>query len=202
VARHHASSSAGANDRLLRGTMLITLGLALTSTLILQPWVARPASRPVHAGSRISVVAAAADTEDVVGTWLSKVEESLEGNQFVKITLSGNTKSTNETAAHLLQLRRVQGRLISIKGGPRLQLTLKYEHRDAVHNVPLENVRPALRDYIGPAACRNGRLFCTDGDVELAISRRGVARLVRQKPALGERAGSDPQIVPDLAEAL
>eukprot|EP00966_Prymnesium_polylepis_P326039 7381970-Prymnesium_polylepis.1 len=135
--------------------------------------------------SRAPVLASVATgTDDVVGQWLERVEQSLEDKRFVKMTLSGAPKSTADTASHLLQLRRVQGRLISIKGGPRLQLTLKYEHRDAVKNLPLKSVGVALRDYVGEAACRNGRLFCVDGDLEFAISRRGVARLIKQKPSL------------------
>jgi len=77
-----------------------------------------------------------------------------------------------------------------IKRGVRLQLTLKYEHRDEVRNVEPANVRRALRDYVGGAACRSARLFGSAMDLEIAISKRGAARLLSHKPALVAEPGA------------
>ena len=164
--------------------------LLLTGSFLLprlSPCLSVPA---VGRGTASPQLMVAPVSDDAVGQWLTVLQESLEQKRFVKLTLSSNTKSSNMSVAHLHQLRRVQGRLVSLKSGPRLQLTLKYEHRDAVHNVPLPTAGSALRDYVGATACRNGRLFCTDGDLELTISRRGVARLLKQKPTMTTAAPS------------
>jgi hypothetical protein len=65
--------------------------------------------------------------------FLRAVDESLAQRSLVRLSLSGNAARAKAGApTHLRQLKRIQGRIIQIKRGIRLQLTLKYEHRDEV----------------------------------------------------------------------
>ncbi|KAL1528958.1 hypothetical protein AB1Y20_010280 [Prymnesium parvum] len=154
-----------------------------------------PSRLPLSPHARATPLACAPPTPpppaaDPVDRFLDSAAESLRTGSFVKLTLSSNANARDEAAAHLLHLRRVHARLVALKRGLHVQLTLQYDHRHAVRNVPPDALRAALRDYVGVSACRSARLFCTDGDLELAISRRGAARLLAQKPALVTAKGS------------
>ena len=127
-----------------------------------------------------------------IDEFLRAVEDCLTERSLVRLSMSGNALRAKPAApAHLLQLKRVQGRLIQIKRGVRMQLTLKYEHRDEVRNVEIAHVRTALKDYLGQHACRNARLFGASSDLELTISKRGAVRLLTHKPALVGQGGDE-----------
>lgn len=154
---------------------------------------ARFSRRPPHAVCMCALDGLAAPslapveaaTDGTADDFLRAVEESLAQRSLVRLSVSGNAVRAKAGApTHLRQLKRIQGRVIQIKRGVRLQLTLKYEHRDEVRNVELANVRRALADYIGVSACRSARLFGTEIDLELAISKRGASRLLSHQPAL------------------
>lgn len=167
-----------------------TLRQSLSTRGAAAPRLCVPQEPTVPAADATAAASSAATASKPVDDWIARVVTSLESRTFVKLTLSGNAAKQPDADAHLRQLRRVQARFIQLKRGPRLQLTLKYEHRDEVRNIELDAVGSALADYVGPRALRNARLFTSEADIELAINKRGAARLVELAPALEARSGS------------
>jgi hypothetical protein len=115
--------------------------------------------------------------------FLDEVQQSLGNGSLVKLTLSGN--DAQQRAAEddpLHRLKRIEARSVQLKKGLRLQLMLKYEHRDTCVNVKLPEVGENLAGWLKPGAFRRGRLMSVDAD--LCLERRGEAghALQRLKP--------------------
>ena len=115
--------------------------------------------------------------------FLDEVQQSLGNGSLVKLTLSGN--DAQQRAAEddpLHRLKRIEARPVQLKKGLRLQLMLKYEHRDTCVNVKLPEVGESLAGWLKPGAFRRGRLMSVDAD--LSLERLGEARhaLQRLKP--------------------
>ena len=116
-------------------------------------------------------------------SFLDEVQQSLGNGSLVKLTLSGN--DAQQRAAEddpLHRLKRIEARPVQLKKGLRLQLMLKYEHRDTCINVKLPEVSESLAGWLKPGAFRRGRLMSADAD--LCLERRGEAghALQRLKP--------------------
>ena len=123
-------------------------------------------------------------TPQVVQAFVHEVEAALSNGSFVKLTLGGNEgSSTSDDGDVLSRLKRIQGKLVKLKVGHRLQLTLKYEHRDVCKNVPLPEVGLSLESWLRPGAFRNGRLMMTEADLSLEYRKRGQV-LQRLKPTI------------------
>lgn len=100
----------------------------------------------------------------------------------MKLTLSGNDAQKTLDSSNLLsRLKRIEGRLVRLKKGTRLQLTHKYEHRDTCVNVDLSEVTTSLERLLAEGAFRNGRLMAADADFSLESRKRGRV-LQRLKP--------------------
>ena len=96
---------------------------------------------------------------DPVASFLGELQSSVTNGSFVKLTLSGNAGAKSADASDTLsRLTRVEGRLVEIKKGVRLQLTHKYEHRDTCVNVELRDVASRLEALLSPDS-RNAQLF-------------------------------------------
>src|SRR5690606_37446059 len=107
---------------------------------------------------------------DAIAQFLQQVRASLDDGTFVGLTLSSPVAGATDA-------ERVRGRLVELKSGPHLSMTIQAARRDTVENVPLGGVTDWLRERLG-STWRAALLATTAGDRQLAFSRRGAARVV------------------------
>mmetsp|Transcript_19754 Transcript_19754/g.40594 ORF Transcript_19754/g.40594 Transcript_19754/m.40594 type:complete len:424 (+) Transcript_19754:102-1373(+) len=175
----------------------IRTSIAFCFISLVSAWVIPPrgdVSRP-----RLSLMASPLQSEPTSprGSFVDALIRSIETTSFIKVTLSANSAQKKEDAVFhtykgdpLQKLKNVYGRVVVIGSGKvQLQLLLRYEHRDVTRNVPLSDlhaVEQALTSFLEPGAFRQGRLFTTNGDVELKLKPDGVnGRVVSLKPSIG-----------------
>ena len=162
------------NRNLSRWTMWgCLLQLALTTALSLPPRLhPTTAARSIHPirATASSSVASPEGREYLLGVFASETVSALSNGSFVKLTLGGNAvEQSAEEESPLARLKRIEGRFVQIgkKKEGRLQLTLKYQHRDTCINVPMRSVSQALSRWLAPGSFRRGRLLSTAGDLSL-----------------------------------
>ena len=111
-----------------------------------------------------------------VQDFLDALNESLEANTFVKLTLSKPAPKTAE-------LRNVYGRLVSVQGQPHLSFTYRYATRDETHNATLLKGLAQIDAWLGQNFLV-GTLRTTAQDWVLQYNKKRRARLQRQKPSI------------------
>ncbi|QQS41304.1 MAG: SAM-dependent methyltransferase [Acidobacteriota bacterium] len=104
--------------------------------------------------------------------------ESLSAGTFVKATV-GNYKGANG------QLQKVTARLVSTKKGELVQFVTKFKTREEAKNLPPADA-PAILAGLFEEGFRSGHLFTTKSDYQLAISKKGRAKLTRSAPTMSE----------------
>ena len=133
---------------------------------------------------QLRLCAGTAATTGELTSFLEEVQHSLGNGSLVKLTLTGNDGQQGAPEADPIhRLKRIEGRPVQLKKGLRLQLTLKYEHRDTCVNLkPGAELAERLHGFLRPGAFRRGRLMAVQAD--LALERRGERRheLQRLKP--------------------
>jgi hypothetical protein len=106
--------------------------------------------------------------------WLQKLRESLESETFVKLTLS-------KPRARTADLRNVYGRLVDLRAGRFVSLTLRHATRDVTRNVPY----PEAVAQCGSLLADNfeeGHLFTTAGDWKLKADPAGEGSIKAARP--------------------
>ncbi len=106
--------------------------------------------------------------------FIERVKDALDGNQFVKLTLSKARDKSSE-------LRNVYGKRITIKAGERISFTFRYSTRDEVKNFAFDQLDQFLHDML----TKNfmvANLMTIEADYELLINKKGNMRL-QQKSA-------------------
>ena len=112
------------------------------------------------------------DKPDPISQFLKKLSVSLEDGSFVRLTLSPGERTPN-------QPRKTLGRLVDLKGRPHLSLTLRYENRDAVRNIPVSEVEESIRSQLESA--RSALLATARKNWQLILPQDGPPRLVAHK---------------------
>jgi hypothetical protein len=106
--------------------------------------------------------------------WLKKLRASLDEGTFVKLTLS-------KARVRGAELRNVYGRLVDLRAGRFLSLTLRHATRDTTRNVDfneaIAQVGSLLSDNFEEA-----HLFTTSGDWKLKASANGEGSLKGARP--------------------
>lgn len=110
-----------------------------------------------------------------LATFLLKIQESIEQNTFIKLTLSKNG-GRDKT------LKNVYGRLVEIKNQPHLSFTLRYTTRDEVKNYPLLEGVGIISLWLGEDFL-NGDLFTQTEDVTIMYNKKRKPRLFWGKPS-------------------
>ena len=116
-------------------------------------------------------------------TFTHETAMALSNGSFIKLSLRSNEgESQADENDPLARLKRIDGRLVRLKRkGEKLQLTLKYQHRDTCMNVGLEEVEQNLAHWLRSGGFRRGRLLTVDAD--LVVERRKAGhKLQRLKP--------------------
>lgn len=112
---------------------------------------------------------------DELEIFLTLIQESLDRNEFVKITISKPTFPSNE-------LVNVYAKKLILKDSPTLSFTYHYQTNDQVKNLPIETgvkqIDTLLRDF------RNAVLFTTKSDYTFQKSKKGKGHISRQKASV------------------
>jgi len=99
--------------------------------------------------------------------------ESLHDKSFVRLVLSRSLHPSDNP-------EKVIGRLVDLKAGPHLSLTLRYPTHDTTKNIALDHAADWVEEYIG-AKFRSVLLNTTKRDWQLFVGDAGAAQLVAHK---------------------
>ncbi len=107
-------------------------------------------------------------------TFIGKIIESIQKQLFVKLILSRHIGEPSD-------LKKIQLKLVHIKGVDKLSFHMQYEQRDEVKNYSIEEGIVLLEVYLGNHFL-NGNLFTLERNYNLLHNKKRKARLLEQKP--------------------
>ena len=108
---------------------------------------------------------------DPLAQFLRLLADSLEAGSLAKLVLAKHVGAEQN-------LQRIIAKPLLIKGQPSLSLVYRYETRDITRNLPNEQVQALVAELL-PASFRNAHLFTSEGEVQLAFSKKGKPMLQR-----------------------
>lgn len=108
---------------------------------------------------------------DPLAQFLRLLADSLEAGSLAKLVLAKHVGAEQS-------LQRIIAKPLLIKGQPSLSLVYRYETRDITRNLPNEQVQALVAELL-PASFRNAHLFSSEGEVQLAFSKKGKPMLQR-----------------------
>jgi hypothetical protein len=143
----------------------------------------------ISPASPASPVSAAADTSDdpavtAQDRFVSACADALREQRFESVLLAGYRGTVPG-------LRRIQIRVIELRGRPHLSWLLRHDTRDVTKNWPVDEGLLELRRWLD-AGFANAHLHERDAQIQLAVSRKGRATL---------RVGKAPQADPGRTES-
>jgi hypothetical protein len=107
--------------------------------------------------------------------FLQKVRAALDGETFVKLTLSQPRLAGSD-------LRNIYGRIVELKEGRRVSLVYRYQRRDVTKNVTFPDSLTELSAILG-TEWERAQLFTTTGDWRLRCREDGEGTLKPARPA-------------------
>ncbi|MBX3289434.1 MAG: SAM-dependent methyltransferase [Acidobacteria bacterium] len=116
--------------------------------------------------------------DDKTAQFIDLLQESLQGQTFVKLTLANYKGSADEP-------QRILARLIDTKKGTRFFVQYKFATRDVVKNHSLDEGVEIVKNNLAKGF-RNAHLFTTESDHQLEVGKKS-ARLHRGKPTFTTR---------------
>ncbi|VVM61400.1 hypothetical protein PS623_01273 [Pseudomonas fluorescens] len=108
---------------------------------------------------------------DPLAQFLRLLADSLEAGSLAKLVLAKHVGAEQS-------LQRIIAKPLLIKGQPSLSLVYRYETRDITRNLPNQQVQALVAELL-PASFRNAHLFTSEGEVQLAFSKKGKPMLQR-----------------------
>ncbi|MGJ3439802.1 SAM-dependent methyltransferase [Pseudomonas sp. Je.1.5.c] len=103
--------------------------------------------------------------------FLRLLADALEQGSLSKLVLARHVGADQS-------LQRIIAKPLLVKGQPSLSLVYRHQTRDITRNVPVEQVQALVAELL-PDSFRNAHLFTTDGEVQLAFSKKGKPMLQR-----------------------
>ncbi|MGE8478256.1 MAG: class I SAM-dependent methyltransferase [Pseudomonas shirazensis] len=119
---------------------------------------------------------------DPLAQFLRLLADSLEAGSLAKLVLAKHVGAEQS-------LQRIIAKPLLIKGQPSLSLVYRYETRDITRNLPNEQVQALVAELL-PASFRNAHLFTSEGEVQLAFSKKGKPMLQRHLAQPAREAAS------------
>lgn len=110
--------------------------------------------------------------------FLDALKQSLDGQSFVKLTLSKSGGSDKS-------FRNVYGRVVAIKGETKLGFTLRYSTKDVTKNFSFEEGINQIGSWLG-SDFLNGDLFTVEKDISIQFNKKRKARIGEKKPSIAE----------------
>lgn len=113
----------------------------------------------------------ASTAPDARGQFLRLLADALEQDSLSKLVLARHVGADQS-------LQRIIAKPLLVKGQPSLSLVYRHQTRDITRNVPVEQAQALVAELL-PESFRNAHLFTTDGEVQLAFSKKGNPMLQR-----------------------
>jgi hypothetical protein len=113
----------------------------------------------------------ASTAPDARGQFLRLLADALEQGSLSKLVLARHVGADQS-------LQRIIAKPLLVKGQPSLSLVYRHQTRDITRNVPVEQAQALVAELL-PESFRNAHLFTTDGEVQLAFSKKGKPMLQR-----------------------
>ncbi|MGE8327016.1 class I SAM-dependent methyltransferase [Pseudomonas urmiensis] len=113
----------------------------------------------------------ASTAPDARGQFLRLLADALEQDSLSKLVLARHVGADQS-------LQRIIAKPLLVKGQPSLSLVYRHQTRDITRNVPVEQAQALVAELL-PESFRNAHLFTTDGEVQLAFSKKGKPMLQR-----------------------
>lgn len=113
----------------------------------------------------------ASTAPDARGQFLRLLADALELGSLSKLVLARHVGADQS-------LQRIIAKPLLVKGQPSLSLVYRHQTRDITRNVPVEQAQALVAELL-PDSFRNAHLFTTDGEVQLAFSKKGKPMLQR-----------------------
>lgn len=123
------------------------------------------------------------NTEVSLAAFLARMQESLQSEHFVKLTLSKPAKAADD-------LQNVFARAVTIRQERQLSFTFRYKTNDKVYN-HLPKAAEALIATLIPSAFKIATLFTLEENLTLEISKRGKASLRKAPPTFSSKPPED-----------
>ncbi|TNE61009.1 MAG: SAM-dependent methyltransferase [Bacteroidetes bacterium] len=108
--------------------------------------------------------------------FLDLLQQACAAGHFLKCTLGKPTPQAPEG------LKNIYLRPVTLKAGPRIAFTYRYQTRDEVKNHTLDEAVDLLRNLLG-GPFRQANLLTTRQDAELAFSKKGKTTFATRKPS-------------------
>ncbi len=121
---------------------------------------------------------AAAPSADPLDSFVAAAAAALADGGFFRVVLAKPLGPGAEGA------RRVDGRLVTLKGELRLSFTAAHATGDLIRNLPVAAAVGELRRLLDRRSFGHARLETTTGALELLTSRKGRRTLLKQRPAV------------------
>jgi Methyltransferase domain len=112
--------------------------------------------------------------------FITALRSSLAQQEFVRLTLSGYRGE--ETGLNSLVVQLVQ-----LKAGLKLAFTYRYQTKEIVKNLPIDDAITHIANIIGNQFT-NARIFTTQQDLQLTYNKRLQPRLIAAKPTFPKAA--------------
>ncbi|MGG5290698.1 class I SAM-dependent methyltransferase [Pseudomonas shirazensis] len=119
----------------------------------------------------MSATPSTSSAADPLAQFLRLLADSLEAGSLAKLVLAKHVGAEQS-------LQRIIAKPLLIKGQASLSLVYRYETRDITRNLPNEQAQALVAELL-PASFRNAHLFTSEGEVQLAFSKKGKPMLQR-----------------------
>jgi SAM-dependent methyltransferase len=112
--------------------------------------------------------------------FITALKSSLDRGEFVRLTLSGYRGAE-------VGLNSLVVQLVQLKAGLKLAFTYRYQTKEIVKNLPIDDAITQITNIIGNEFT-NARIFTAQQDYQLTYNKRLEPRLVKAKPTFPKAA--------------
>jgi hypothetical protein len=112
--------------------------------------------------------------------FITALKSSLDRGEFVRLTLSGYRGVE-------VGLNSLVVQLVQLKAGLKLAFTYRYQTKEIVKNLPIDDAITQITNIIGNEFT-NARIFTTQQDYQLTYNKRLEPRLIKAKPTFPKAA--------------
>jgi SAM-dependent methyltransferase len=114
--------------------------------------------------------------------FITALKSSLDRGEFVRLTLSGYRGAE-------VGLNSLVVQLVQLKAGLKLAFTYRYQTKEIVKNLPIDDAITQITNIIGNEFT-NARIFTPQQDYQLIYNKRLEPRLIKSKPTFPKAAAS------------
>jgi SAM-dependent methyltransferase len=120
------------------------------------------------------------DTDPIRDQLIAVLRSSIDRGEFVRLTLSGYRGAE-------VGLNSLVVQLVQLKAGLKLAFTYRYQTKEIVKNLPIDDAITQITNIIGNEFT-NARIFTPQQDYQLTYNKRLEPRLIKAKPTFPKAA--------------